>query len=149
MKENKIKLADILIIISIIIIIISIFLFSFKKYKVDLNDSYIEIIYKNEVVVKTQVNEEAEYEIKSSDDLKNVLIYKNDILIKSLNITVNDDFYNIIIIKDGVIHMDDASCKNKDCMKTEINETHTLPIICTNGVTIKVVSNDDIIDDFS
>lgn len=146
MKNKYFKLGDFIIIGTIVIIIILVFVMALNKYSVNIDDAIVEIVYKNEVVVEAKIDENAKYTIKSADDLTKVLIYKNDVLIKEIKVYLNDDFYNIIVISDSTIHMEDASCKNKECMKTDIDQNHTLPIICTNGVVVRLVEDDGDVD---
>ena len=42
--------------------------------------------------------------------------------------------------------MIDASCKGKDCMEMEINKNKSMPIVCTNGIVVKVVLDSSKID---
>ena len=42
--------------------------------------------------------------------------------------------------------MIEASCSGKDCMKMEINKNKTLPIVCTNGVNVRIKSKNSEID---
>jgi hypothetical protein len=39
--------------------------------------------------------------------------------------------------------MEASNCVGKDCMHMEINEQHKLPIICTNGIVIKISNKDN------
>ena len=47
------------------------------------------------------------------------------------------ELYNKIQISNRQVKMIQSNCKNKDCMYIEIKDTNKLPIICTNGITIK------------
>ena len=75
----------------------------------------------------------------------NELGYKNYVLV------IGEDEY--IDLKDGKWHHSEdilnsfeikviqSNCKNKDCMYMKINKSYKLPIICTNGMTIKYKTN--------
>ena len=139
------KIGDLFIFIAVIILVLSIFFFVFRKYNHKSEDANIQIMYKNEVIDVIQCKEifqedkEYIYVINGIDD--KIYIYKNDVLFKTIDNKNNNDFNNVIKMKDNKIYMEEASCKNKDCMKTIITSNSNLPIICTNGISI-VISNE-------
>ena len=128
MEKKKIfKLADIIIIMIIILIIITIFLLSLNKYKININSAKVEILYQNEILITTDFNNEGNYKIIGDEE--EVRLYKDDVLIKTISNSNKNVFHNEIVLEKDHIHMSDASCKNKDCMRTTIDKNHNLPII--------------------
>lgn len=147
--KKYLKIGDFIIFAFVIIIIIMLFIFIFKdKYE----SSIVCISFKNEVIDEIDRNEifdsniETKYVIEYVKEDKKIYIYKNDTLFKEI---INDDensFRNVIVINNEGIKMAEASCKNKDCMRTIITKNSTLPIVCTNGIIIKLVDKDSKID---
>ena len=143
------KFGDLIIFVVMIIIVLSVFFFVFKKYNVKSEDTNIKIMYKNETIDVISAKEifqndkEYRYVIEGIDD--KIYVYKNDILLKTINNQNKDDFKNIINMENNKVYMEDATCKNKDCMKTIIDDKSHLPIICTNGISVIISdANNDI-----
>ena len=103
-----------------------------------------QIIVKNQVVDEDYIYNKNNYLIESSNGY--IYIYKNDsLLIKILN---KDIIKNEIEVCNNVIKMKNANCSGKDCTFMIIDSNHKMPIICTNGVVIKLVNrqtNSDIV----
>ena len=148
--RKYIKVGDIICFISLIIIWILLFFLVVKKDKVD--DGVIEISFKNQIIDEIDYDsvfnkcEEIKYEITYDHDINIISIYKNGSLYKKLSYSGLKDFNNTILIKDGTIKMIEASCSGKDCLKIEINKNKTLPIVCTNGINVRIKSKNQEID---
>lgn len=103
-----------------------------------------QIIVKNQVVDEDCIYNKNNYLIESSNGY--IYIYKNDrFLIKILD---KDIIKNEIEVYNNVIKMKNANCSGKDCTFMIIDSNHSVPIICTNGVVIKLVNkqtNSDIV----
>lgn len=126
-----------------LVLIISLFLFlSFNNTNNVSNN--IQLIINNEQIDSLDINTECEY-IINSDNIY-IYIYKNNQLIKKINNKYIKNIYNKIIISNNTIVMVASNCKGKDCMNMKINNTTYFPIICTNGVVIKITNkqNSDI-----
>ena len=120
------KKVDYLIIALIFVFITMIYMFIYRSY-ISKSSDKIQLIINNEEIDNFYLYEEITYEIKSNNN--QILIYKNDSLFKSI--------YNKIKIEDRKVQVIDSNCIHKDCMNMEIKDTNKLPIICTNGITIK------------
>ena len=48
--------------------------------------------------------------------------------------TINIDEHNIIVIKDGVVHMEDADCPDKLCIKQGKIDSNGQKIVCHTGI---------------
>ena len=140
------KIGDLFVLVIMIVLVLSVFFFVFKRYNIKSEDANIKIMYKNEtidIINKKEIfqsNNQYRYVIEGIDD--KIYVYKNDVLFKTINNLNNDDFKNIINMENNKIYMEDATCKNKDCMKTIISNNSYLPIICTNGISV-IISNDN------
>ena len=120
------KKVDYLIIASIFVFITMIYMFIYRPY-ISKSSDKIQLIINNEEIDSFYLYEEITYEIKSNNN--QILIYKNDSLFKTI--------YNNIKIENRKVQVIDSNCIHKDCMNMEIKDTNKLPIICTNGITIK------------
>ena len=101
----------------------------------------IQLIVNNQIIDETHMYNENTYLIVS--DNTNIYIYKNNNLITKINNDLNKNIYNNVIIKDNKVIMSEANCKGKDCLHMEISQEKKLPIICTNGVVIKLIENNN------
>ena len=78
----------------------------------------------------------------------NVVGIDNEVIVtvdgqsKSYGYLFKEPFYNTILITNKEIKMIDASCKNHDCMRMQMNPLFHTPIVCTNGIIVKMVSRD-------
>lgn len=148
--KKYIKIGDIVALICLIIVSVFIFFLVIKQEKV--NDGIIEISFKNYIIEELDYNkvfiekQEIKYEINYNHQDKIILVYKNGSLYNTFSYDGAKDFNNTILIKDGAIKMIEASCSGKDCMKMEINNNKTLPIVCTNGVNVRVKNKNSEID---
>jgi len=147
LKKGNIKIADIVIVISVILVIIMVFLFGYlKNMKTDYNG--VVITYKNEVLEEVYFDSKTyEYKIEVKDNV--LYLFKDSKEIKKINVNNTDDFINVIKIEGNSVKMIEASCKNKDCMDMYITESHKLPIICTNGISVSIKDNNKPFDELS
>ncbi len=132
------KKLDFLILFGFILFISIIFLL-FKTNNYTNND--IQIIINNELIDNLTINDNNTYLINSDDSY--IYIYKNKLFIKKIENKYKKNIYNIITIDKATIKMKISNCAGKDCMYMEINENYKLPIICTNGIVIKISNNDN------
>lgn len=128
------KKVDYLIIALIFVFITMIYMFIYRPY-ISKSSDKIQLIINNEEIDNFYLYEEITYEIKSNNN--QILIYKNDSLFKTIDNKNIKSIYNKIKIEDRKVQVIDSNCIHKDCMNMEIKDTNKLPIICTNGITIK------------
>ena len=128
------KKVDYLIIASIFVFITMIYMFIYRPY-ISKSSDKIQLIINNEEIDSFYLYEEITYEIKSNNN--QILIYKNDSLFKTIDNKNIKNIYNKIKIENRKVQVIDSNCIHKDCMNMEIKDTNKLPIICTNGITIK------------
>ncbi len=128
------KKVDYLIIASIFVFITMIYMFIYRPY-ISKSSDKIQLIINNEEIDSFYLYEEITYEIKSINN--QILIYKNDSLFKTIDNKNIKNIYNKIKIENRKVQVIDSNCIHKDCMNMEIKDTNKLPIICTNGITIK------------
>jgi len=124
-------------IVSIVFIFACFIYIIFNINKTDSNT--IQIIINNEIIDELDIYNNISYIIESNDS--EILIYKNNKLIKIIKNTYHKDIYNIITIKDSKVTMSQSNCSGKDCTYMEISQNKKLPIICTNGIVIKISNN--------
>ncbi len=122
-----------------IILLIAIFIYlNFNNKYNSINN--IELIINNEIIDNIDINNNCEY-IITSDNVY-IYIYKNDQLIKTIDNKYTKNIYNKVSVKDKTITISESNCKGKDCLYMKINDNVKLPIICTNGVVIKINKED-------
>jgi len=131
------KKLDYLIIIFVLVFAFILFLFFYKTYISNTNNK-IQLIVNNQIIDEFNINDELLYEITTINN--EIVIYKNNNIFKKINKN-NKNIYNKILISNNEIKVIESNCKNKDCMYMIINNTYKLPIICTNGITIKYKQN--------
>lgn len=122
-----------------IVLIFSCFIYVLFNNKT--NSNTIQVIINNEVIDEIDIYDNLSYIIDSNDS--EIIIYKNNKLIRTIKNTYRKDIYNVIIIKDSKVIMSQSNCSGKDCMYMEISQDKKLPIICTNGIVIKISNNDN------
>ena len=128
--------------IIIIVAIISISFYTIYIVSKNLRDEVdIQILYQNEVTYETPLTKETEITVFVVG-IDNEVIVTVDGQSKSYDYLFKEPFYNTILITNKEIKMIDASCKNHDCMRMQMNPLFHTPIVCTNGIIVKMVSRD-------
>ncbi|HNZ77398.1 MAG TPA: NusG domain II-containing protein [Bacilli bacterium] len=128
--------------IIIIVAIISISFYTIYIVSKNLRDEVdIQILYQNEVIYETPLTKETEITVFVVG-IDNEVIVTVDGQSKSYDYLFKEPFYNTILITNKEIKMIDASCKNHDCMRMQMNPLFHTPIVCTNGIIVKMVSRD-------
>ena len=128
--------------IIIIVAIISISFYTIYIVSKNLRDEVdIQILYQNEVIYETPLTKETEITVFVVG-IDNEVIVTVDGQSKSYDYLLKEPFYNTILITNKEIKMIDASCKNHDCMRMQMNPLFHTPIVCTNGIIVKMVSRD-------
>lgn len=143
MKRKLILKVDHLIIIVIALVLICL-LFIYND--VNINESNIQIIFKNELIIEENIETENRYLIESNDEFNKISIYKNGILINEINIFTDRYISYEILISNNKVKVLKANCINKDCMNMYIDYYHLFPIICVDGLIIKVVDKENGVD---
>lgn len=131
------KRLDYLIIIFVLVFAFILFLFFYKPY-ISNTSNKIQLIINNQIIDEFDISENIIYEINTIDE--EIVIYKNNTLLKTIKYH-NKIIYNKIEVTNEQIKVIQSNCENKDCMYMKINKSYKLPIICTNGITIKYKTN--------
>lgn len=131
------KKLDYLIIVFVLVFAFILFLFFYKPYISNTNNK-IQLIINNQIIDEFDISENIIYEINTINE--EIVIYKNNTLLKTIKYH-NKIIYNKIEVINKQIKVIQSNCENKDCMYMKINKTYKLPIICTNGITIKYKTN--------
>lgn len=153
------KKLDIIIILLVLAIGGIIFAFYYNQIKVDVSEAKLEIYYKDIVLDSIDLEQDTYiiYTIEEIDansfsvtkeqffsdntSFKTEDIYQADLTqLKVLN--PNHTLHHILLVTWDRIHMEEASCPNKDCQKMLMNHRIALPIICTNGIIVRFVMKD-------
>lgn len=86
--------------------------------------SYVVVIYDQNEVAKYSINEDIE-----------------------IKLTYEENNYNTLVIKDGKVYMNDASCKDHICVKHhKISMTGETIVCLPNKVVIKIIGNNNEVD---
>lgn len=131
------KKLDYLIIVFVLVFACILFFVFYIPYMLNTNNK-IQLIINNQIIEEFDISENIIYEINTINE--EIVIYKNNTLLKTIKYN-NKNIYNKIEVINGQIKVIQSNCKNKDCMYMKINKSHKLPIICTNGITIKYKTN--------
>lgn len=112
------KKLDYILIVLVTLIGLGIYALYFNANKINASDTlYIEVLYKNEVVYSFVFDEDISEEV----------------------IISRDGIYNEVYITYEHVHMHEANCPDQYCMHMYMNYKHFTPIICTNGVVVRIV----------
>lgn len=112
------KKLDFVIILIIILLGIGIYYIYFEQYKINENDDlYVEVLYRNEVLYRVKLEE-------TTDET-----YVID----------KDNHHNIVRVTYNRIWMKEADCPDKYCLRMGMSYRYFTPIICTNGVVVRIV----------
>lgn len=112
------KKLDYIIIVLITLIGMGVYSLYYGVNKINSSDTlYIEILYKNELVYSFVFEEGIDEQI----------------------IISRDGNYNEIHISYDDVHMHDANCPDKHCLRMFMNYRHFTPIICTSGVVVRII----------
>lgn len=147
------KKLDYLLIVFITVIIVFFAIQYFNKLFIDTSDAKVIITYKNLRLDLIDYEEALDiiYEIEIKEDKpEELILIKNNkgvITTKSFVIAKGEPIYNRIHVIYQNIHVEEASCPNKVCMRSKMSSREVLPILCTNGVIIEFMSNQEYIDE--
>lgn len=112
------KKLDFVIIFIVLLISILIYSLYFNAYKIKASDQlYVEVIYKNDLVKRIKLEKDT-YEVIDID---------------------KDGHHNQVTITYESIKMTEADCPDKYCMRMFMNYRSYTPIMCTNGVVVRIV----------
>lgn len=151
-----------LIIISIVLIIgITIFAIYFKQFNVNIDDAKLEITFKDILLDSIEINQDTHivYTFEEMDDtsflfVKEVYVSQDSEPINRTERIIQADMlalkkfnsdhhlHHVLLVTYDYIHMEEASCPNKNCQRMLMTNHITLPIICTNGIVVKYVANE-------
>ena len=140
------KLGDLVIFVSIFIIALICLFVSLNVFSSANLSSKFEIKYENNVLCAASIDEDATYTIKTNDDLSLLVIYKNGEEVNSIEFNKGRELLNVIEVKDNSIKMVEANCPNHNCMHMTLNQNHSLPIICVNGICVILLDTTSEID---
>ncbi len=138
------KKVDILIIL--IVFAFSIILYTFYFSNLSLSDDLlVEITYRNTVVYSTELKEDTDIlvEITSADQILSVKVGD---AVTHFPIASEAEILNTVHITSDLIEMDEANCKNKYCLLMKLKRSYPQPIVCTNGIMVRLVTNEIIIE---
>ena len=147
------KKLDYLLIVIIVLIIGFFTVQYFNKFFIDTSDAKVIITYKNLRLDLVDYEESLdiiyEIEIKEEKPEELILIKNNQGIVtrKTFVIPKDEKIYNRLHLIYQNIHVEEASCLNKVCMRTKMSSKETLPIVCTNGVVIEFMSYQEYIDE--
>lgn len=138
--EVSMKKLDYLIITIVAILSISFYIIYIASKNLG-DEVDIQILYQNEVIYEMPLNKETEITVFVVGEDNKVIVTVDD-QSNIYDYVFKEPFYNTISITNEEIRMVDASCKNHDCMRMQMNPLFHTPIVCTNGIIVKVVSRD-------
>jgi len=135
------KKVDILVILIVLLLSTSFYIIYFSSNRLG-DDVIVEVTYKNTVIYSVKLEESTDLiiEITSED---NVLTVKNNSKIKNFPIGSDKEILNVVLITFDEIRMIDANCPNKYCLYMKLKSSTVTPIVCTNGIMIKLISDNE------
>lgn len=147
------KKLDYVLIIAIFILIGALIIRFSNRIFVDTEGAKLTLTYKNIQLDLIDYNQDVDviYEFNVTEDHPNILVIKKTIndftTTKTIMIAEVAPFHNLLHVTYQKIHMDEASCENKVCQRTQMSPHQTLPIVCTNGIIVEFMSEARYIDE--
>ena len=138
------KKFDIITILVVLIISISFYLIYFDVFRVS-DNRIVEVTYKNQVIYTTDISPTTNITLEISSK-NNVLTVYDGRHTFNFPIPSDHEILNIVSITFDEIHMHDANCPNKYCLHMKLTLRRPLPIVCTNGVMVKLKTQEIIIE---
>lgn len=130
-----------LIIISIVLLIsIGFYAVFFDVFRLD-EDVVVEITYENLIIYQVNYHEDMNVTVEITSKNK-VLTVSDGSKTSHFNIRTNVEIVNTVLITGKEIHMTVANCENKYCLQMHLSKNYPLPIVCTNGVMIKLKTDE-------
>ena len=138
--EATMKKLDYLI-IGIVLMISIAFYFGYVSNKLEGDNISVQVLYNNDVIYSVDLKEDTNIEVSitGSNDLLKINADGQEY---EFIYDISKDFYNTVSITYDEIKMIDASCKNHYCMKMRIYKFLGSPIVCTNGIVVKLVTSE-------
>ncbi|MFA5764750.1 MAG: hypothetical protein WC929_01195 [Bacilli bacterium] len=133
------KKLDYLIIILVTIVSISFYVLYIARKTIG-KDVDVQILYQNDVIYQAPLT--SSETIVAVKGIEGIVVVTVDGQSVSYQYLFQEDFYNTISITEDEIKMIAASCKNHDCMRMRMNHLFHTPIVCTNGIIVKMVTSD-------
>lgn len=141
------------VLITIIVLIIAFFSYTyFDKLFINTKKATIVLMYKNYELARLDYTPDLDivYEIEIKEDNNTLLIitiHHNDVeTIHYLTVKEDRAIYNRIHFLYQDIHVEEANCANKVCMRSKMSSMYTLPITCTNGIIVMFEQTSNTID---
>lgn len=142
------KKADIFVIIFVFLLSVTFYGIYFSNNKQG-DDLGVEIYYQGKLIYEAEITEDINSVIyitsKSNSLFVKIDLYGDGkkIIEKSpMVISESHEIVNTVKIQKDNIRMTDANCDNHLCMNMRIGGRIASPIFCTNGILIKLVTND-------
>lgn len=135
------KRLDFLIIFLIVLICVSLYIIYFNYQIKDFNK--IDIYYQNTYLESFSLEKDETIYITSNIEEKTIIISYSDIENKYDIESISKEIINTVSILNGEVRMIESNCPNHVCEAIVINSKSKRPIVCTNGIIIKL-SNDDV-----
>ena len=150
------KKLDVLVIVIVLIIGVSLFAFYYDKFNVNTNNATVVIKYKNMILDELDYDESLNYTYSIyGEDLNRliVLVEQDGVEMErrtySVELSKNirnkitlsyEKIYMNLEINDHDHSLDWPNCPDKICTRIYMDASHTLPIVCINGVYVEFVT---------
>lgn len=147
------KKLDYVLIGLILILIGGFFIHYASQLFIDTTDAKVVVTYKNIRLDLISYEEGVDilYEIEVTAEEPTELVLKKTMdgvtTTQVIPIAASKPIYNRLHIEYEFIHMEEASCENKVCMRTLMSSKQVIPIVCTNGIVIEFMSYERYIDE--
>jgi hypothetical protein len=141
------KKGDYLIILLAFILVISVYTIYFIQNPLFASGAQeIEVRYQNRVVYTVDYKEGLDQfvELVAEDGILTITILQNGevVSIQTRDVRDRGRTENTVHLLYGNVHMDEANCPDQYCMRMRITSPLSPPIVCTNGVTVMMVTMD-------
>jgi hypothetical protein len=142
------KKTDILVIIIILLLSVGFYALYFSNNQLS-GELMIVVYYKNQVIHEQPLNEDTDVIVDIYTEDQKLYVNVGDRGFKHFSHISNVDsrhIENTIRITYGQTLMIHANCEDKLCMNMRIGSRASAPIVCTNGVLIKLQSEEFVIE---
>lgn len=134
------KRLDFLIIFIIVFICASLYVTYFAYKPVDA--SKVEVYYQNTLLGRFSIEEETTIYIAGDRVTNTIKISFSNVEKEFKDLDVSKDILNTILINNSEIKMVASNCPNHYCEAMSINKNSKRPIVCTNGIVVKLAKDD-------
>lgn len=105
----------------------------------------VEVYYRNLVIYSVDVTDTTDDIVEITSSHYTLTVKIND-TVKTYMIGSEEEIINTVHITQSLVEMTLANCKNQYCIHMKLRPHYPSPIVCTNGVMVRYVTKEIIIE---